>query len=1179
MPTGTYELTGAASQTTPAFRKSSVSVTGGRVNVLRIKSQVTITFDANGGYYVYPSQRTYAAGMTYGTLPTAYRTGYSCTYWTNSIGSYVSSYSYVPENNTTLYARWYANTYLVTLDRAAGSGGTSSTYATFDSDMPTITIPAKDGYLFGGYYTGQNGSGTQYYSAKGVSSRKYTLAYDTTLYAKWTKWETTADINDVGSGIKLTWTATPSASTYTIWRSATNSRENASMIAAVSSTTRTYTDSSAMPGKQYWYWIEAKDTAGASICSSAISAIRHISVAGNVTAQCGASTNSILITWSAVQGASYYQVFRENSCCSQEDGIVPIATTTATRYLDTNVAPGFEYSYWIVAKTADDTSASELVEGFVRYPVPVIDEIQLFNVRRETESRHHVLVSWDTFPIDDFACVLPAYRLWRADSPDGERTLVCHLSPDDYYWDLSDEWDTGEDVAWDDEEEDWEEDIVELELLVTETEAGKVFSITVWDNGDKAAGSNYWYYLETVPEWFDPETESYDEDFEIYRMMESGLSEPASVFISPTTTELSALLANDLREKGCEFASVACSGPVSARFDNNGIEAVRLDSYPGSTSTDWGNGRRGELSLTTTGNGRLVCDRNVDGITPLQLYLDGELLDELYDTGGDWSTLTNDVTDDGTHVWTFRFEKNDEAYDEFEDDPDWLDEGMPYNCALLKVVSWQSIPAVTFRPGDHGTLQGDGSRLWIPGEIEAPEVSVSTGYRFTGWDGAWDSVTTNLTVTAQYVKTWNVVFVPGTYGTIASGDRKQTVDEGSDAIPPEIEAKPNWRFTGWNNTYTNVTSGRIVRAQYVETRNVTFDIGENGVLVIGVTNQAVDVGGRAIAPDVEAKKGYRFTGWDTSFETITEHTTVTAQYVKTWNVVFVPGTYGTIASGDRKQTVDEGSDAVPPEIEANANWRFAGWDKPYTNITSGRIVRALYRQTVSVRFDCGESASLSDSQSPDGGTGIYDVGYAFGSLPVASHPDYRFAGWETQSGTLVDESTLAGAGDTVLRAIWSTRGDGDPSDPIPSGDLIPVSQLADQNTSCTPIAVPFSWLRDKLVVASSIVADAAMESPRYYLRQDFEQAAMNLTGKRDASGRELRVWQDYLAGTDPNDPTDQFKITSVSPDGNGIRFRWYPDLGSERRYVIYGKRNLTDPEWATPTNSAHRFFKIEVNMP
>ena len=73
----------------------------------------------------------------------------------------------------------------INFDTQGGSGGTSSIKATPGSAMPAITLPTKTGYSFGGYYTGTNGSGTQYYTSTGASANNCP-ANGLTLYAKWT---------------------------------------------------------------------------------------------------------------------------------------------------------------------------------------------------------------------------------------------------------------------------------------------------------------------------------------------------------------------------------------------------------------------------------------------------------------------------------------------------------------------------------------------------------------------------------------------------------------------------------------------------------------------------------------------------------------------------------------------------------------------------------------------------------------------------------------------------------------------------------------------------------------------------------------------------------------------------------------------------------------------------------
>ncbi len=79
----------------------------------------------------------------------------------------------------------------------------------------------------------------------------------------------------------------------------------------------------------------------------------------------------------------------------------------------------------------------------------------------------------------------------------------------------------------------------------------------------------------------------------------------------------------------------------------------------------------------------------------------------------------------------------------------------------------------------------------------------------------------------------------------------------------------------------------------------------------------------------------------------------------------------------------------------------------------------------------------------------------------------------------------------------------------------------------------------------------------------------------------LSVWQDYVAGTDPTD-TNDFLQTMISMNDGKPHITWSPNLntnGEVRVYTVLGKTNLTDAAWVCPTNAAHRFFKVKVEMP
>ena len=74
----------------------------------------------------------------------------------------------------------------ITLDQQSGTGGTASVDAYFNKPMPSITLPTRSGFAFGGYFSSTNGTGTKYYNADGTSAINYPASGGaTTLYAYW----------------------------------------------------------------------------------------------------------------------------------------------------------------------------------------------------------------------------------------------------------------------------------------------------------------------------------------------------------------------------------------------------------------------------------------------------------------------------------------------------------------------------------------------------------------------------------------------------------------------------------------------------------------------------------------------------------------------------------------------------------------------------------------------------------------------------------------------------------------------------------------------------------------------------------------------------------------------------------------------------------------------------------
>ena len=101
------------------------------------------------------------------------------------------------------------------------------------------------------------------------------------------------------------------------------------------------------------------------------------------------------------------------------------------------------------------------------------------------------------------------------------------------------------------------------------------------------------------------------------------------------------------------------------------------------------------------------------------------------------------------------------------------------------------------------------------------------------------------------------------------------------------------------------------------------------------------------------------------------------------------------------------------------------------------------------------------------------------------------------------------------------------------------------------------------------------------LADGYTNVVVKQSGKVDASGNPMYVWQDYVAGTDPTNTASRF-TAAISVSNNLPYITWSPNLntnGVVRKYTILGKESLTDTaDWA-PTNSTHRFFKVKVEMP
>lgn len=244
------------------------------------------------------------------------------------------------------------------------------------------------------------------------------------------------------------------------------------------------------------------------------------------------------------------------------------------------------------------------------------------------------------------------------------------------------------------------------------------------------------------------------------------------------------------------------------------------------------------------------------------------------------------------------------------------------------------------------------------GNAVEPEEPERDGYRFEGWDIAFNNVTSNLSVKAKYIQEFVVKFLNYDNSIIDI----QYIDINNNAVAPTAPTRINYRFKGWDKEFNNIKSDLVVKAEYIKQFKVEF-IARDGTVL---KDELIDEGGNATAPKVPSLEGYNFKGWDKEFNNIKSNMKVTATYeIKKYKVTFVMPD-----KTEKVQIVEYGFNAIEPKyseyfvIEEENRIQFVeitGWDKEFNKIKSDLKVTANYNKcnTPAIIIDIdGKSATI-----------------------------------------------------------------------------------------------------------------------------------------------------------------------------------------------------------------------------
>ena len=144
-------------------------------------SHYTLTFDSQGGTEVQPITENIETPFT--SMPITTKTNYVFTGWYTKPEGGIRVTSVTDGKSMKLYAHWSEATYVLTFNSNGGDSVPAIRFAATEGvPADKMPVPVRDGYTFNGWFTATEG---------GDKVESYMTTADATLYAQWTKNDTT----------------------------------------------------------------------------------------------------------------------------------------------------------------------------------------------------------------------------------------------------------------------------------------------------------------------------------------------------------------------------------------------------------------------------------------------------------------------------------------------------------------------------------------------------------------------------------------------------------------------------------------------------------------------------------------------------------------------------------------------------------------------------------------------------------------------------------------------------------------------------------------------------------------------------------------------------------------------------------------------------------------------------
>ncbi len=152
--------------------------------------------------------------------------------------------------------------------------------------------------------------------------------------------------------IRVTWNggSDPAVTAYGIWRSTSDTGTKTYL----GQTSNNYYDDLSPVGGWNYYWVQSVAAIGTSLDSSYDSGYVGVTAPAGLAASDGTYTTHVALSWSAVTGASGYEIWRHS--VNDSAGASQIGTSASASYSDATAVPELMYYYWVKATNGIATS-------------------------------------------------------------------------------------------------------------------------------------------------------------------------------------------------------------------------------------------------------------------------------------------------------------------------------------------------------------------------------------------------------------------------------------------------------------------------------------------------------------------------------------------------------------------------------------------------------------------------------------------------------------------------------------------------------------------------------------------------------------------------------------------------------------------------------------------------------